>query len=192
MSNTGKAASAKLFAYPGETVLSQLFWISLFAAATAAGARLEIPHDPVPYTLQTLIVLLAGAFLGPRNGAISQLIYLGAGALGLPVFAGGALGPGVLFGPTAGYLLAFPIAAATVGYLVTQERGLAWSLASMALGLLLIFASGTLFLFAFVLHNLASAISAGFLIFTWWDLIKLCAAAMIYHEFAKRWSRLPE
>ena len=107
------------------------------------GARFEIPHQPVPFTLQTMVVLLAGAFLGPRNGAISQLLYLGAGALGLPVFAGGAPGFLHLIGPTGGYLLAFPAAAAVTGYLVTLRRSLFWTAVSMTVGLLVIFTSGT-------------------------------------------------
>ena len=172
-------------------VIAQGLWMAAFAAATALGARMEIPHQPVPYTLQTMIVLLSGAFLGPRNGAISQLLYLAAGSIGLPVFAGGAWGFAQLLGPTGGYLLAFPVAAALVGYLVTLHRSLAWSFVSMGAGLFLIFASGTAQLWAFYLHDWSQAFMSGFLLFTWWDLIKLSAAAMTYHEVAKRWRRLP-
>ncbi len=171
--------------------LSQVLWISLFAVATSIGARLEIPHEPVPFTLQTFFVLLAGAFLGPRNGALSQLMYLGLGVLGAPVFATGAFGLAVLFGPTGGYLLAFPAAALLVGYLCERNRSLLWTILSMAAGLVLIFASGTLHLYAFYLHDAAVAFTSGFLLFTWWDLIKLGAAAMIYHQVARRWPRLP-
>jgi hypothetical protein len=86
----------------------QVFWIVTFAALTAVGARFEIFQYPVPFTLQTMFVLLAGAFLGARNGALSQILYLGVGAVGLPVFAaGGAMGILRLIGPTGGYLLAF-------------------------------------------------------------------------------------
>ncbi len=168
-----------------------MLWIAGFAAATAAGARLEIPHAPVPFTLQTFMVLLAGAFLGPRNGALSQLLYLGAGVLGLPVFSGGAFGLAVLLGPTGGYLLAFPAAAALAGYLVRQGGSLTWHLLGMAAALALIFAAGTAQLYAVALHDAGAAVAAGLLIFSWWDLLKLAAAAMIYHELAKRWPRLP-
>lgn len=175
----------------GQSALSQFLWVTGFACATGLGARLEIPHQPVPYTLQTLVVLLAGAFLGARNGMASQLLYLAAGVLGAPVFSGGGFGLARLFGPTGGYLIAFPMAAAVVGYLVHQRTTLLWALISMAVGLLVVFCFGTIHLYAFYLHSWGNAVQSGFLIFSWWDVLKLGAAAMIYHEMAKRWPRIP-
>ena len=175
-----------------QSAISQVVWIAGFALATALGARLEVPHEPVPYTLQTLVVLLAGAFLGPRNGAISQVMYLAAGLLGAPVFAGGGFGLARILGPTGGYLLAFPVAAATVGFLLQNRRNLLWSFVAMTAGLLIIFSAGTLQLYAGYFRDWAQAIGAGFLIFSWWDLLKLSAAAMIYHEVSKRWARVPK
>jgi biotin transport system substrate-specific component len=191
MNFDAKAVSSPPLEVPGASLAAQIGWIMAFGLATAAGARLEIPHEPVPYTLQTLVVLLAGAFLGSRNGAISQLLYLGAGVLGAPVFAGGAFGFARLLGPSGGYLLAFPAAAALVGYLVARRRTLGWTFASMALGLLLIFAAGSAQLYVYTLHDARAAFSAGFLFFSWWDILKLSAAAMIYHELAKGRARLP-
>ena len=181
----------KFLAHSQQGVTAQIAWITLFATATALGARVEIAHQPVPYTLQTLAVLLAGAFLGPRNGAISQLVYLAAGVLGAPVFAAGGFGIAKLIGPTGGYLLAFPLAAALIGYLVRRRLTLLWSFASMAIGLLVIFTCGTVQLYVVYFHDWAEAFGAGFLIFSWWDGIKLCAAAMTYHEVAKRWPAIP-
>jgi len=172
-------------------LLAQVCWIAGFAAATAAAARLEIPHEPVPFTLQTMIVLLSGAFLGPRNGAISQLAYLLAGVLGAPVFAGPAAGLAKLLGPTGGYLLAFPVAAGIAGYLLRQRRSLLWTMGGMAAALVVVFATGTIHLYAFYLHDGKAAFTSGFLLFTWWDFVKLVAAAMIYHEVGKRWARVP-
>ncbi len=171
-------------------MLSQLLWILGTVVATGLSARLEIPHAPVPYTLQTLVVLLAGAFLGPVNGAFSQIAYLSAGLLGLPVFAGGAAGVVTLVGPTGGYLLAFPVAAAVVGLALNRRGGLLRSCAAMTAGLLIIFTLGTAQLYAVYTHDLSSAINAGFLIFSWWDVLKLSAAAMIYNEIAKKWRRV--
>ncbi len=168
-----------------QSVLTQLMWIVLFAAATAAGARLEIPHQPVPYTLQTMLVLLSGAFLGARNGAISQVLYLAAGVFGAPVFSSAGYGPAVLLGPTGGYLLAFPAAAGVVGYVIRARRTLPWAFLAMAIGLVLVFTCGTIQLYAVVFRNWSRAFTAGFLIFSWWDLLKLSAAAMIYHEVSK-------
>lgn len=171
-----------------DSSIEQAFWIVLFALLTALGARIEIPHQPVPYTLQTLFVLLAGAFLGRRNGALSQVAYLAAGAAGLPVFAGGEVGIAKLVGPTGGYLLAFPAAGFLVGWLVHTRRGFTWTVVSMALGLLMIFASGTIQLNLVYFHDWSRAIQSGFLIFSWWDLLKLGAAATIYDRFARRWT----
>jgi len=183
--------AARTFVRPQQSVLSQAIWVALFAAATAVGARVEIPHEPVPFTLQTLFVLLSGAFLGARNGALSQVLYLSMGVLGAPVFALGGFGIAKLLGPTGGYLLAFPVAAALVGYLIQFQRALLWSFISMASGLVVVFACGTIQLYAVVFKDWAAAFNAGFLIFSWWDVLKLSAAAMTYHEIAKRWARVP-
>ena len=129
---------------PLPSVAVQAFWVTLFALATAAGARLEIPHVPVPYTLQTIVVILSGAFLGARNGFLSQAAYVALGAAGAPVFAGGAAGPAVLAGPTGGYLLAFPLAAALVGALTGRSHTLPRVALAMAAGLAVIFAPARL------------------------------------------------
>ncbi len=173
-----------------QSSIIQALWITGFALITALGARVEIPYYPVPFTLQTLFVLLAGAFLGPRNGALSQLLYLGAGIAGLPVFAGGAIGFVRLLGPTGGYLIAFPVAAALVGYLIYRRRSLLWTALSMTAGLLVIFLFGTVHLSLFYSNDFSAAMTSGFLLFSWWDLLKLGAASMIYHEIAKRWPRV--
>jgi biotin transport system substrate-specific component len=154
-------------------------------------ARIEIPHYPVPYTLQTLMVILSGAFLGSRNGFLSQAAYLGAGVLGAPVFAGGASGFVCLLGPTGGYLLAFPLGAALVGSIIQKRRSLPWVAFSMACGLALVFTLGAIQLSLFTTHRFSTALEAGVLIFSWWDLLKLSAASMIYFELGKRWKRLP-
>ena len=62
--------------------------ISLFAAMTAIGAFISIPIGPVPLTLQTLFVLMSGFVLGPKKGALSQVVYIALGLIGLPIFAG--------------------------------------------------------------------------------------------------------
>lgn len=173
------------------TVLAQAGWITAFAVLTAIGAQIEIPHYPVPFTLQTFFVLLSGAFLGSRNGFLSQVLYLSIGALGLPVFSGGAFGLVKIFGFTGGYLLSFPIAAAIVGYMVSLRRGYGWTLFSMFVALLAVFTCGTLYLNYVSIHDLSQAFAGGFLIFSWWDILKLSAAAAIYNEFSKKYRKLP-
>ena len=75
----------------------------------------------VPYSAQTLAVLLSGATLGPRRGFLAVCLYLAGGAAGLPIFAGGASGIGHFAGVTAGYLVAFPLAAALCGFVVRRN-----------------------------------------------------------------------
>ena len=81
-----------------ESLLIQILWITGFAMVTAVGAQVEIPHLPVPYTLQTFFVLLSGALLGKRNGFFSQSLYLIAGAIGIPVFSHFGFGVARLLG----------------------------------------------------------------------------------------------
>jgi len=191
MTDVSRASVVRPFDLAGGTIVTQAAWIGLFAALTSLAAQVEVAHHPVPYTLQTLVVLLAGAFLGPRNGALSQLAYIAAGALGAPVFSTFGFGIARLFGPTGGYLLAFPAAAAITGYLVTRRRSLLWTFVSMAAGMLVIFVSGTVQLHLVLVHDWATAIGSGFLMFSVWDLVKISAAAMTYHEIARRFPRLP-
>lgn len=99
-------------------------WVlaSFFAALTAVGAWLRIPlPSGVPLSLQTFFVLLAGGVLGPRYGALSQVLYLLVGLIGAPVFAEGG-GLGYVVKPTFGYLVGFPIAAFVVGTLTHRSR----------------------------------------------------------------------
>lgn len=159
---------------------TQILWIIGYAAATAIAARVEIPHQPVPYTLQTLVVLLSGAYLGAVNGAISQFAYLTMGLLGAPVFAGGAMGAAYLLGPTGGYLLAFPVAAWLTGALLRERKSLLLSFGVMLLADLLIFGFGTIQLYATTLHDWSQSVSAGFFAFSWWDAAKVGTAAVLY------------
>ena len=184
--------AAKSHAATGTTVVSsvntipQVFWITSFAILTAVGAQVEIPHQPVPYTFQTLVVLLAGAMLGPRNGFLSMTMYLSLGAVGLPVFSGAGFGFARILGPTGGYLIAFPIAALVVGYLVSKRQDIVWALVSMVVGLVVIFTLGTIQLNLVYFNDWSDAFQAGFLIFSWWDILKLLAATTIYYQLAGR------
>ncbi len=97
--------------------LSSLILIVAFAALIAVCAQVSVPMVPVPMTLQTFAVLLAGAVLGPWRGGAAVVLYLALAALGLPVLAEGASGLEPFAGATAGYLFAFPVAAVVVGAL---------------------------------------------------------------------------
>lgn len=157
-------------------------WIGAFAALTAVSAHIQIPHLPVPYTMQTFAVLAAGGVLGMRNGALSQIAYLVAGAVGVPVFAhipDGTTAFMSFFGPTGGYLLAFPVAAGLVGF-VSERFESRWLLAaSMILATVVIFLIGTIQLNMVVFHNWDLAFAQGFMIFSWWDAAKIIGALSV-------------
>ena len=167
----GLAANSKLV---------QAFWVAGFSLLVALAAQIEIPTRPVPFTLQTLAVVLAGAVLGPRKGALSMLTYLALGAAGFPVFSSGGFGLAKLLGPTGGFLLTFPAAAALVGVLAPRARA-TWAIAlAMASGMALISAGGVLQLRATTGMGWAESLATGVLLFSVWDAVKLAAATAIF------------
>ena len=146
--------------------------------ALAAQVVVPLPFTPVPLTGQTFAVLLTGALLGPRLGALAMLAYLAEGAAGLPFFRGGAGGPAHLLGPTAGYLVAFPAAAYVTGLLAERgwDRRFLTAAAAMALGSLVILASGWAWL-ALTWGSGAAAFRLGVAPFLPGDVIKIALAA---------------
>lgn len=165
----------------GETSLRGMIHASMFGAGTAAGAYLAIPLPPVPITLQTFVLFMAGALLGGRLGALSQVVYILLGVMGLPVFAGGKAGLGVLFGPTGGYLLGFVAGAFVVGSLIGMKRqpGLAWYFWSMAAGTLVIYLFGVMQLSLVAKLTLSKSVAVGVVPFIVGDVFKILAAGVL-------------
>ncbi len=152
---------------------------SLFVALSAQIA-LPLPFSPVPVTGQTLAVLLVGALLGSRRGALSVLAYLAEGAMGLPVFAAGGAGILWLLGPTGGYLFGFIPAAFITGLLAERgwDRRIGSTLVMMLAGNLTLYALGVPYLASYV--GLDRALALGFVPFIVGDLCKwLLAAALL-------------
>ena len=148
--------------------------------ALSAQVAIQLPFSPVPITGQTMAVLLVGALLGSRRGALAVLAYIAEGLAGLPVFAGGAAGLARLFGPTGGYLVGFVAAAFLVGWLAERgwDRRFGTTLAAMTLGNLVIYAVGVVWLAVFV-GGLSRAWSLGVLPFLPGDVIKIILAAVL-------------
>ena len=172
---------------------SRLFWIFSFTLLTAVAAQITIPVKPVPFTLQTMMVILAGAFLGAKNGAYSQIIYLLLGCIGLPVFAqipDPAIGFARLLGPTGGYLLAFPLAAFITGYLVENYKSYIANVISMFIGNTLILLIGAGYLGLFFLKDMKEAFISGAMAFAVWEAVKVFAAATIYTGISKSYKKL--
>lgn len=154
---------------------------SLFLALSAR-VSFYFPFDPlVPVTLQTLAVLLTGAALGSRRGALACLACLAEGLAGLPVFAGGASGFISLVGPTGGYLIAFPIAAFVVGWLCEKglDRSFLTSALAMLPGSIIIYALGVGWLTVILHGNFVLALQKGLVPFLPGDLFKLVIATAL-------------
>ncbi len=151
-----------------------------FLFALSARASIPLAFTPVPFTLQPLAVVLIGAALGSKRGALAALLYLLEGATGLPVFAKGG-GLLYLLGPTAGYLWSYPFACFVVGWLCERglDRRFLTSTLAMLPGMLIIYALGVPWL-AVVYHlSLRQAIVAGMLPFIAGDLVKVVIAAAL-------------
>ena len=187
--NIARSATLADVALPRATPLTQGLLVLGASIVTALAAQIEIPlpWTPVPVTGQTFAVLLTGAVLGARRAWLAQLLYLAEGVLGLPVFAGGGSGIAKVVGPTGGYLLAFPFAAALTGALAERgwDRRFLTMMAAMFAGSLVIFAGGLAWLSRFVPGD--RLLSAGLLPFVPGDVIKTTLAAL---AFPALWSWL--
>jgi biotin transport system substrate-specific component len=185
-----RAATLADLALPRGGWLADAALIAVTSWLTALGAQLAVPlpWTPVPLTGQTFAVLLSGALLGARRGFLAQALYLAQGAAGLPFFAGGAGGPAVFAGPTAGYLVAFPFAAALTGALAERgwDRRFFTTVAAMLLGSTVIFALGLIGLARFV--PAPALLSTGLLPFLPGDVVKASLAALALPG-AWRWAR---
>lgn len=170
----------RVSAAPLDRPYERVAGIAAFALLTALAAfvRIPLPFTPVPVTLQTFVVLAAGIYLGGRDAAISQAGYLAMGAAGLPVFAGGA-GVAHLFGATAGYLFAFPVAAALVGISVRPGDSAARATAVFTTATALILGLGAAWLSTFLGIGLERALALGVLPFLPGAALKIAAAVAL-------------
>ncbi len=151
--------------------------LGALVVALAAQVRVPLPFTPVPVTLQDLAVLTVGGVLGPVAGAAALVTYLALGIAGLPVFSGGAAGLAWLFGPTGGYLLAFPVAAYAMGA-IAARGGFVRALLGAALGMVIIHLGGVAQL-AVLSGSLDAAVRLGSLPFLTVSLVKTGLAAAL-------------
>ena len=169
------------------TALAPLDWtrsVSLvfaFSLLVALSAQIVIPVGPIPVTGQTFAVLLTGALLGSRLGAMTMIVYLIEGASGLPFFYGGSSGIGHLLGPTGGYLVAFPAAAFITGAFAEHgwDRRFLTAAVAMAIGSVVIMLSGWAW-FSLVTNTAPlAAFQLTVLKFIPGDVIKIALAAAV-------------
>ena len=168
------------------SIAADIALVAAGAALTAVAAQISIPASPVPFTFQTLVVLLVGASLGSVRGALSMALYAVLGVIGLPVFAplsdgSHATGLQAVLGATFGFVIGFIAAAFVVGLLAERN----WS--SHALKMFASYAIGSLVIYAFGIPVLAAvatkgdlAIAAGIMVpFLIWDAVKAVAAGAL-------------
>ncbi|MGI8866709.1 MAG: biotin transporter BioY [Rubrobacteraceae bacterium] len=161
--------------------------VALMAAVTAVAAQIAIPipFSPVPFTLQVLAVILAGLLLGPRNAALAMAVYLLVGAVGVPVFSEFRGGLGHLLGPTGGYLISYPLAAAVAGLAAAstlntdRRRALTLGFLLGAAGLTIIYTVGATWLSVITGISIPVAIAQGVLPFVAFDLVKVALAVAV-------------
>ncbi|MBS3994271.1 MAG: biotin transporter BioY [Alkaliphilus sp.] len=169
----------------------ELILVALFAALTAIGAFIKIPIPPVPITLQFLFCAFAGVLLGSKLGLYSQLLYVGIGLMGVPVFTNGG-GISYIFQPTFGYLLGFSLCAFIIGKLTEnlEEINFKNIFFPVLAGLMSVYALGVPYLYL-ILNNylgkevpFATVLRSGFLLFivqdiSWSILIAFIAVKII-------------
>ncbi|MGH9458472.1 MAG: biotin transporter BioY [Thermoanaerobaculia bacterium] len=166
-----------------DSALRTIFVIAAASLILALSAQVAIPlpFSPIPMTLQPLAVLLLGAALGPVRAGIAALLYLAEGAMGFPVFSQGRGGVAILLGPTAGYLYAFPVAAAIAGW--AAERG--WTkrphltVTAMAAAIATIHLGGWSWLAGPMALGAERAFAVGVLPFLAGDAVKIALAAVL-------------
>ena len=164
--------------------LRSLILTALFAALTAAGAFLRVPVGDTSFTLQVLFTCMAGVLLGPRYGALSQLLYLALGLVGLPVFTAGG-GPTYIFQPTFGFLLGLAPMALAVGLLTRRDPSPRRIAGACLLGLAALYLVAMPYLWLILNVYLDRAVSPAALVsvymlpFLPFDGLKIAAAALL-------------
>ena len=181
MTTLAPTLSNRYFPRTAEWIRSLLLIVSgSLLIAILAQVKIVLPFTPVPITGQTFGVLLIGAALGSKRGAAAMVLYITEGAMGLPFFAGGGSGPGILTGATAGYLIGFVGAAYVAGWLAEQglERSVRTSIIPFLVGTLIIYACGVAWL-SVMLGSFSKAVTLGIVPFLLGDTIKLIAASLV-------------
>lgn len=165
----------------------EIILVSLFTALTAIGAFISIPLGPIPFTLQSMFTILAGLFLGPRLGALSQAVYILFGLSGMRIFANFSGGPQYIFAPSFGFLLGFIPAAYLVGKIAHSDKKISF----IKLFLASCLANVTIYLlglpYMYVILNYLVKTSIGFsqvikvgcLVFLPGDLLKIGLVSLI-------------
>jgi len=153
--------------------VKDLCMMAVFTAVIIVMAQIIIPMPyGVPMTLQTLAIPLTGIMLGSKKGALTTVIYVLLGAVGVPVFAGFAGGPGVVFGPTGGFIMSFPVLAYLTGYGAEKDNKW-WLWTGLISGVIINYLCGVIYFSFFTSNNLLTSFTVCVLVFIPTDIIKI-------------------
>ena len=161
---------------------SRLRWLvltALLAGLTVALSQIVIPIQPIPVSLATLAVLCAGGILGSRRGALSQLVFVLLGAVGLPVFAGFKGGLAAMAGPTGGFIAGYILAAFVAGLICERTQKLPLIILGMILGAIFYFTPGIIWFMMITKTDLAGALAVCVLPFLPGDAAKIALASAL-------------
>lgn len=164
--------------------------IAIFAALIAACSYIQIPLGPVPFTLQTFAVFTTAGLLGTKRGTIAVVIYILLGCIGIPVFAGSG-GPGIIVGPTGGYITGFIFTVIIIGLIMNvfqkNATGLKFvmTVVAMVVGDAICFMIGTIQFMVVMKVNLAVAMGYCVIPFILPDLVKIIVAAIVVNRVKK-------
>jgi len=156
-----------------------LSYTAVFVALIAAASWVSLPVPPVPFTLQTMMVLLCAAVM-KRFAVIPVFLYILLGCLNLPVFHNGTAGIGVLLGPTGGYFIGFLFAVLIAGFLY-ESRKTIMHVIGLTFATIIILLCGTIWLVLSTGTTFMAAMIAGFIPFIVGDTIKLVLAYYVAH-----------
>lgn len=170
--------------------VKDITYVALFAAIMGAMGLVPpimLSFTPVPIVIQTLGVLLAGTVLGAKRGALSMIVFLLVVAAGIPLLSGGRGGIGVFVGPSAGYLISYPITAGVVGYLTSRFRETKLRnilLVNLTAGILLVYLIGVP-VQAFIMHIPVLQAAKLCLVYIPGDILKAVLASYLAYRLLK-------
>lgn len=166
---------------------------AMFAALTAVLAQFSIPIGPVPISLATFSVFLAGGILGASGGLVSQVVYILLGAAGLPVFAGFSGGAGVIAGPTGGYIVGYAAGAWLIGLMTERFGRKVFPLAvSMAAGMAVCYFLGTVWFIIVTKRTVWESMMICVFPFLIGDVLKIAVASAISTRLGVVYDRLSQ
>lgn len=163
----------------------EISFVALFAALTAVGGFISIPFYPVPLTFQVFFVLLSGIILGKRLGALSQIVYIGIGAIGAPIFHNFTGGVGIILGPTGGFLIGFVFGAYMAGFFYEKFSNNKLRFSSLLFSIAPIYIIGVLWLSFITNMTISKAILVGGVPFIPGDIVKVIMVFLVEKKVKK-------